>query len=425
MSYPFRSQYQYDRVPSRRRVVITGLGAVSAAGVGVKPLWEALLAGRSCIGPVTRFKTEGMPITIAGEVKDFDAGRYIPATLKPRRMARHTQFAVIAACEALADAKLATAELADGRVAVVIGSSTGTSEIMEGVTRQLDRNGARGVSPATAASANMQAAPAAIAEMLGARNTVATTVTNTCSSGVDAVSIAADLIRLGRYDVVVTGGADAPLSDVTTTAIAASGICTKRTDEPSAAGRPFDREREGGVLGEGAGIVVLEELKAAQERGATIYAEITGIHSCPDHDRENPTSGLEMTMRGALENAGRAPADVDYVSAWGCGHPLFDLCETRAIKAALGTDAYRVAVGSIKGAIGIPLGAAGALQLVTTALSHRHGILLPTVNSILRDLDCDLDYVSDHPRRVRLRHSLHNAHGMSGGNITLLLSSVN
>ena len=211
---------------------------------------------------------------------------------------------------------------------------------------------------------------------------------------------------------------------MTTTAIAASGICTKRIDDPATAGRPFDREREGGVLGEGAGLVVLEDLEAVRERGGSIYAEVAGIHSSPDHDRESPTSGLELTMRGAMENAGCAPADVDFVSAWGCGHPLFDLCETRAIKAALGQDAYRVAVGSIKGAIGIPLGAAGALQLVTTALSHRHNVLLPTINSTNRDLDCDLDYISGSPRRVRLRHSLHNAHGMSGGNITLLLSSV-
>ena len=424
MSYPFRSQYQYDHVPGRRRVVITGLGAVSAAGVGVKPLWESLLANRGSVGRITRYKSDGMPITIAGEVRDFDAARYIPAALKPKRMARHTQFAVIAAQEALADAKLDAAALKEQRVAVVVGSSTGTSEVLEQATRDLDRTGMRGVNPSTAATANMQGAPAAVAAMLGGFRIPATSVTNTCSSGVDAISIAVDLIRLGRRDVVVAGGADAPLSDVMTTVIANSGICTLRAEVPATAGRPFDREREGGVLGEGAGIFVLEEMSVARERGAKIYAEIAGVYSCPDDDRERPTSGLEHTMRGAMENAGCSPADIDFVSAWGCGHPVFDRCETEAIKAVLGPDAYRVAVGSIKGAVGIPLGAAGAVQLVTTALSHAQNVLPPTVNCDYADVDCDLDYVSGRARQVRMRHSLLNAHGMTGGNVTLLLSSV-
>lgn len=424
MSYPFRSQYQYDRMPSRRRVVLTGLGAVSAAGVGVKPLWESLLAGRGSVRRITRYRSDGLPITIGGEVHDFDATRYIPAGLKPKRMARHTQFAVVAAQEALADAKLSVDALKERRVAVVVGSSLGTSEIGEQATRDMDRGGSRSLSPTIAATGNMQGAPAAVAAMLGGLQIPATSVTNTCSSGIDAVSIAIDLIRLGRRDMVIAGGADAPLSDVMTTIIANSGICTLRSDVPAAAGRPFDRQREGGVLGEGAGIFVVEELHAARERGAKIYAEITGVHTCPDADRERPTSGLEHTMRGAMEDAGRSPADIDFVSAWGCGHPLFDRCETEAIKAALGPDAYRVAVGSIKGAIGIPLGAAGAVQLVTTALSHTQNVLLPTVNCEYADIDCDLDYISGQPRRVRLRHSLLNAHGMSGGNVTLLLSSV-
>lgn len=424
MNHPFRSQYQYDRTPSRRRVVITGLGAVSAAGVGVKPLWESLLAGRGSVGEVTLYKSEGMPVSIAGEVRNFDPTRYIAPALKPKRMARHTQFAVVAAQEALADARLNEAALKDHRVAVVVGSSTGTSEVLERAARDLDRTGPRAISASTAAIANMQGAPSAVAAMLGGRQIPATSVTNTCSSGVDAISIAADLIRLGRRDVLIAGGADAPLSDVMSTVISNSGIGTPRGNVPAAAGRPFDRERAGGVLGEGAGIFVLEEMEAARTRGAKIYAEISGIHSCPDTDRDRPTSGLEYTMRGALENAGCSAPDIDFISAWGCGSPVADLCETEAIKAVLGPDAYRVAVGSIKGAIGIPLGAAGALQLVTTALSHVHNILPPTINCDYADLDCDLDYISGRARKVRIRHSLLNAHGMTGGNVTLLLSSI-
>ncbi len=423
MSYPHRSHFQYDRTPSRRRVVITGVGAVSAAGVGVKPLWDALLAGRSCVGPITLYKVEGLPVRYGGQVPDFEPAKYIPAALRPKRMARHTQFAVIAAQEALADAKVDVKDLSGRRLAVVIGSSTGSAENTEEMVRIMDRRGPQGISPAASSAGNMQAAPTAVAEMMGVAGVTSTSITNTCSSGVDAVSIAVDMIRSGRRDLIVTGGADAPLSDVTSTIIAAAGM-TSRRDEAASAGRPFDRERGGGVLGEGAGIVILEEMESALARGAKIYAEIVGTSSCPDHDRSRPTSGLETTMRGAMENAGREPGDIDFVSAWGCGDPLIDVCETNAIKAAMGDDAYRVAVGSIKGAIGIPLGAAGALQLVTTALSHRHHLLLPTVNWQRGDLDCDLDYVSEQPRRVRLRNSLLNAHAMTGGNVTLLLSSV-
>ena len=415
---------QYDPLPSRRRVVITGIGAVSAAGVGAQTLWEAMLAGRGCVGMITQYDSAGLPITIGGEVKDFDATKYIAAAIKPKRMARHAQFAVVAAQEALADAGLDRRTLDDYRVSVVVGSSTGTSDIVEQATRDLDRVGTRGVSPSVAAIGNMQGAPTSVAAMLGSRDIPATSVTNTCSSGVDAIGIAVDLIRVGRRDVVVAGGADAPLSNVMTTIIANSGICTLRSDDPAAAGRPFDREREGGVLGEGAGMFILEELQTARERNSKIYAEIVGVHSCPDFDRDRPTSGLEQTMRGAMENAGCAPSDIDFVSAWGCGHPIFDRCETEAIKAALGPDAYRVAVGSIKGAVGIPLGAAGAIQLVTTSLAHYHNILPPTINWNQGDPDCDLDYINGRPRRVRMRNSLLNAHGMSGGNVTLLLSSV-
>ena len=423
MSDRFTSQYQYDRVPSRRRVVITGLGAVSAAGVGVKSLWESLLACRSSVGPITLYKAEGLPVTYGGQVRDFEPTKYIASTLKPKRMARHTQFAVVAAQEALADAGLKQFELVARRAAVIIGSSQGTSGVSEEATRQLDRGGPRSISPTVSAMGNMQAASTAVVELMQTAGTTGTSITNTCSSGVDAISIALDMIRMGRRDLTVVGGSDAPLSDAMSTVIAAAGM-TSRRPEGSSAGRPFDREREGGVLGEGAGIVVLEDMETALARGARVYAEIVAASSCPDHDRSRPMSGLEVSMREAMEHAGRQPKDIDFVSAWGCGDPVIDLCETNAIKAVMGDNAYRVAVSSIKGAIGIPLGAAGALQLVTTALSHRHHVLLPTVNHQQPDLDCDLDYVCARPRRIRLRHSLLNAHGMSGGNTTLLLSSL-
>ena len=170
-------------------------------------------------------------------------------------------------------------------------------------------------------------------------------------------------------------------------------------------------------------MVILESTAAAEARGAHPYVEVTGTYSCPDERRDLPSSGLEFTMKGALENASCGVREIDFISAWGCGHPLFDRCETDAIKRVFGAESYRVAVGSIKGAIGIPLGASGPLQLVSLSLSHRHNILPPTVNWRHGDLDCDLDYVGPTPRRVRLRKTLLNAHGLSGGNISLVLSN--
>ena len=422
MNYPYRSHFQYDHAPGRRRVVVTGLGAVSAAGTGARALWDTLVQGRSCIRAFTRYNTGGMDLNVAAEVTDFEATKLIPPRLRPRRMARQTQFAVVAAMEALADAGLTPAALAGRRVAVIVGSAAGTMEVLEETTLQVDRSGPKSISPVSISGSNLQAAPVAVAELLEMPAANVIGLMNNCTSGVDAIGTAVDLIRFGRYDLVVAGGSEAPLSYMVTSVITASGICTK-SDRPDDASRPFDRERDGGVLGEGAGMVVLEAASAAEERGARPYVEISGTHSCPDERRDLPSSGLEFTMRGALENAGCSARDVDFISAWGCGHPLFDRCETDAIRHVFGNEAYRVAVGSIKGAIGIPLGASGPLQLVALALSHRHNLLPPTVNWRHGDLDCDLDYVGPAPRRVQLRKTLLNAHGLSGGNISIVLSN--
>lgn len=423
MSYSPENYHRYNRIPTRRQAVVTGMGAVSAAGVGTQNLWDALINGRTCISAVTRFKHEDVEVNVAAEVKDFDATRHIENWQRPKRMARQTQFAVAAAREALADAGLAVDDLRGRRVAVIVGSALSTMEKTEERAFQIVKGGVRNISPAAVAGDNLQAAPVAVAEMLKIEDANAMGFTNNCSSGLDAIGLGVDLIRLGRYDLVVAGGAEAPLSAGIMMVLSAAGMCTWARS-PEEASRPFDRNRECGVIGEGAGMVILEEKQFAQERSRRPALEILGSHTCPDLRRDLPSSGLELTMQGALENAGCSAADIDYVSAWGCGHPLFDRCETHAIKAALGEDAYRVAVGSIKGTTGVPLAAAGPLQLIATAYAHRHNLLPPTVNWTSADLDCDLDYVGHRPRRVRLRKSIINAHGLSGGNISLVVAGV-
>ncbi len=422
MSYPYRSQYQYDRVPGRRRVVVTGMGAVSAAGVGTKALWDALLAGRSCIGRISQ-PAAGLPISVAGEVRDFDATRHIEAWQRPRRMGRVMQFAVAAGREAFLSAGLRTEDLQERKVAVMIGSAVSSYGDFETSAVQVEKRGASSITPTNIAASNFQAPAIAVAQMLKTDHVSAFGVSNNCTSGTDAIGNAVDMIRLGRYDIVVAGGTEAPLTPAVTSIISASGICTTHSI-PEEASRPFDRDREGGVIGEGAGVFILEEREAALERGAKPLLEIFSFHMHPDMRRDLPGSGLEYTMRGALENASCRPQDIDYISAWGCGAPLIDRCETEAIKAVFGDDAYRVAVGSIKGTIGIPLGASGPLQLIVTACAHRDGVLPPTVNWRHRDLDCDLDYIGGGMRRARLRKSLINAHGLSGGNISLLVGSA-
>jgi 3-oxoacyl-(acyl-carrier-protein) synthase len=403
-------------------VVVTGIGAVSAAGVGVQALWQALLEGRTCIDVFERVGSAGADLGVAAAVKDWDATKHIAPQKRPRRMARVTQFAVVAAQEALADAGFRPEDLTGRRAAVIVGSAVSTVREVELLVREMDSIEPRGVMSGSMAGQNFQATSIAVGELLRVPTANVISLTNNCSSGVDAIGQAVDLIRSGRYDLVVAGGAEAPLTAVVCSAIRASGLTNKR-NQPLEASRPFDRERESGVLGEGAGMAVLEAASLAEERGARSYAEVCGVHSCPDEQRDQPSSGLEVTMQGALANAGCDVRQIDYISAWGCGDPLLDRYETEAIKHVFGADAYRVAVGSIKGVTGIPLGAAGALQLVSLAMSHRHNLLPPTVNWRHGDLDCDLDYVGGQPRRVKLRRTVLNAHGLSGGNISLVLAS--
>jgi 3-oxoacyl-[acyl-carrier-protein] synthase II len=422
MSYPFRSHYQYCRLPAQRQVVVTGVGTVCAAGNNAKDFWRSLIEGRSGISRITRFDTTGMDSTIAGEVKGFDPLQLIAPRLKPKRLSRQTQFAVVAAQEAARDAGLDFSLRRSGkRIGVVVGSSICGLEAVTESAVKVQQKGAGFGNPSIIPIGNLQASALAITELLELEDAFAMGISTACISGTDAVKTASDMIRSGRFDAVICGGTDAPLSRTPMAEFTLAGLCSMRNDSPEKASRPFDRERDSGTIAEGCGIVVLESLESAADRGAAPYAEILGDYAAVDPDKTRPGGGLESTMRGALENARCSPGEIDFISAWGCGHPVIDRCETEAIKRVFGTHADEMAVGSIKGVTGIPLGASGVLQLVALALSYRHEMLPPTLNCDRPDLDCDLDYVSGSPRRMRLRKTLLNAHGLGGGNTCLVL----
>lgn len=412
------------RSPSRR-VVVTGLGALSAAGLTKEALWESLLAGRSGIGPVTRFDASGMSSRIAGEVKDFDPANTIDPTLKPRRMSRQTQLGVVAAMQAIRDAELSPAFLKARTVATIIGVASSSCEAASETAILVEKHGPLHASRQFVSASTPQATSAAVSKLFEAKQSLAVSVSSACAAGLDAIGKAFHLVRAGRVDLALCGGADAPISRTPMAEFAACGMLSTHNHEPLRGGRPFDRERTGGVIAEGAAVAVIETLDSARARGANCYLEICGYDSCVDFEDDLPGSGLEAAMQGAIMHSSASLDRIDYISAWGPGDPQFDLRETQAIKKVFGERAYHIAVSSIKGVIGNALSAAGPLQMTALAHAFRDRMIPPTCNCELSDVFCDLDYVRDVPRRANLRSALINAHGVGGGNSCLLVSGLN
>lgn len=420
MDSSFRSRR--DPLRARRRVVVTGLGAVSAAGLNKEVFWENLLAGRSGIGPITRFDPTGMSSRIAGEVKGFDPVTMLDPRLKPRRMSRQTQLGVAASVQALQDAGVGPTTFADRDVDVVMGVSTSSSEVIVDGAMLVEREGPMQATPWRLMAAGPQPLPATVAGLLAARRVAAHAVASACAAGLDAIGEAYNRIRTGHVDAAVCGGADAPISRTPMAEFSAAGLSSIRNEEPHRASRPFDRERDSGLLAEGGATVVLETLEAARARGARCYMEILGFHACMDPDENHACDGMAGAMRDALFDAACPPGQIDYISAWGSGHPVLDRVETEMIKAVFGARAYQVPVSSIKGIIGNPGSAAGPLQLIAVAMSYLHRLLPPTANYEHLDVGCDLDYVAGQPRRAMLRCTMINAHGLGGGNGSLVVS---
>ena len=403
----------------RQRVVITGMGVLAANGIGLDAFWESLLAGQSGIAPITLFDAGEFPVRIAGEVKGFDLRHFTEATVKPRRLGRHTQLAIAALQMAVRDAGL-TREILRRHAPLFlhVGVSTSAIEVIERGKDQLSTRGPKRVSSYIVTGCQPNAIASELSQWLDVQTAVETFST-ACAAGISAIQAGYHLIVSGRTDLVIAGGADAPITPLTVASFAATGMLPDDQTSPATISRPFDLRRCGGVLAEGAVFLVMERVEHALMRGAPVRLEVVGHGAAVDAPGTEPASGLEQAMCAALEEAGMAPARVDYVCAHAPSDTVIDRVETAAIRRVLGEGAYRIPVSSIKGVTGNPLAAAGPMELATCALAFRDGVVPPTANYRERDPDCDLDYVPDRPRRARLNAALLNVHGLGGTNASL------
>lgn len=407
----------------KRRVVITGVGVVSPVGNDARTFWASLLAGKSGIGPVTLFDASEFPTRIAGEVKDFDPSTYMDKK-DVKRTDRFVQFAIAATKMALEDARLKVEELDPERIGVYIGSGIGGLATWEEQHRVLLEKGPRRVSPFLIPMmiANMASGKVSIQFGLKGPNSAPISA---CATGTHAIGDAFKIIQRGEADVMVAGGTEATIRPLAFAGFCAAKAMSTRNDEPEKASRPFDKDRDGFVMGEGAGVLILEELEHAKRRGAPILAEVIGYGMSadafhltqPDPDGD----GAKRSMLAALRDAGIRPEEVDYINAHGTSTELNDKIETQAIKAAFGEHAYKLAVSSTKSMTGHMLGAAGAVEAIATALALRDQILPPTINYETPDPECDLDYVPNEARRARVQVALSNSFGFGGHNATIAL----
>jgi 3-oxoacyl-[acyl-carrier-protein] synthase II len=408
----------------RHRVVITGMGILAPNGIGLEAFWESLLAGRSGIGPITLFDATGFKSQMAGEVKDFNPLDYIEPELKPKRWARHTQLAYAATMMALRDAGLDSENLKLPSVTpVIIGVSMNAMDVIERAFYAVRSNGPNRMPPTTSAASIPQAPASVIADRLGAAAHAAT-VSSACTSGLDAVADAAAMIRFGEAEMAIAGGTDAPITPLVMGSFIASGLVCHDNGDSERASRPFDWLRKSGVLSEGAGIFIMENLERALARGARIYMELTGYAKRRDLDPAKPASALADSMGLALANAQITINEVDYISAYGPGDPVLDAAEVVTIKEVFADRAYSIPVSSIKGVTGNPLAAGGPFQIAACALSIRDQIIAPTANYQVEDPNCDLDFVPKRARKTKLDCALINVRGLGGGASTLVVNRV-
>jgi 3-oxoacyl-[acyl-carrier-protein] synthase II len=410
------------RTMDSRRVVITGVGALTPVGNTAEELWSSLMHGRSGIGPITRFDATNFPTRIAGEVRHFDPLNFVDKK-DARRLDPYLQYAIAASVLAVQDAGLDTGKIDSTRFGVLIGSAIGGIQtLLESHKALLDRGPDR-VSPFFIPMLIINMASGLVSMRFGAKGPNSSVVT-ACATGNHAIGDAFKIIQRGDADVMIAGGAEATIIPLTIAGFCAVKAMTTRNDEPEKASRPFDAERDGFVCGEGAGILVLEWREHALRRDARIYAEVRGYgmsgdaHHMTAPDPEGDGAARSMTM--ALRDAGVAPRDVGYINAHGTSTPYNDKFETMAIKRVFGEHAYRLAVSSTKSMTGHLLGAAGGIEAIATALALHHGILPPTINYEHPDPECDLDYVPNQPRKQDVEVAASNAFGFGGTNATLV-----
>ena len=409
---------------SRRRVVVTGLGCVSPVGNTVNESWSNLLAGKSGIDLITKFDAASFACRFAGEVKGFDLESYIRAK-EARTMDTFIHFGIAAAVQAVADAGLRTGDaLGDeeaARIACVIGSGIGGLPMIEGTHTELTARGPRRISPFFVPASIINMIAGHVSMRFGFKGPNIAIVT-ACTTGLHCIGEAGRMIEYGDADVAIAGGAEATVSPLGIGGFAAMRALSTRNDAPQAASRPWDRDRDGFVLGEGAGVLVLEEIEHAKARGARIYAELAGFGMSADagHMTAPNMDGPRRAMLGALRNAGVNADEVDYLNAHGTSTPLGDLNETNAIKAALGAHAKRIVISSTKSMTGHLLGGAGGIESVFTVLALHHQKSPPTINIDNQDPECDLDYCANVARDMAINVAVKNNFGFGGTNGTLV-----
>jgi 3-oxoacyl-[acyl-carrier-protein] synthase II len=409
-----------------RRVVITGVGVVTSLGLTAEAFWRACVSGCSGVTPISGFDTTGYATRFAAEIKEWDPSPFMDKK-EARRMDRFVQYAVAAARMALEDSGLTLDDTNRDRVGVCIGSGIGGLSIIEEQHRTLLERGPGRVSPFLIPGIICDMGAGFVSIVLGARgpNTCAVTA---CATGANNIGDAYEIIKRGDADAMIAGGAEAAITPLGMAGFSAARTMSTRNEEPERASRPFDANRDGFVMGEGSGIVVLETLEAAQARGARIYAEVIGYGMSGDAYHVTAPSpcgeGAGRAMQAALNDAGLQPDDVDYINAHGTSTDLNDKNETAAIKVLFGERAYQIPISSTKSMTGHLLGAAGAVEAIVCALALRDGILPPTINYETPDPDCDLDYVPNEARKTNPRVALSNSFGFGGHNATLVLRKL-
>lgn len=405
----------------KRRVVVTGLGAVTPLGLDIETTWQSAIEGKSGIGELTRVNAEEFPVSVAAEIRDFDPNSYFDKK-DARKMDRFTQFAVVSSLMAVKDANLEITEENAPRVGVWIGSGIGGMETYEHNFRQFLEKGHRRVSPFFVPMMIPDMASGQVSIITGAKGVNSCSVT-ACASGTNSIGDAFKVIQRGDADVMITGGTEAPITN-----ISVAGFCSAKAlstnQDPKSASRPFDANRDGFVMGEGAGVLILEELESAKKRGAKIYAEIVGYGATGDaHHLTAPApegEGGARAMKQAIEDAGLLPEDIDYLNAHGTSTEYNDKFETMATKTVFGEHAYKLAVSSTKSMTGHLLGAAGGVEAIFAVKSIEKGIIPPTINYETPDPECDLDYVPNVAREQNVRAAMSNSLGFGGHNATLV-----
>ena len=409
---------------SKRRVVVTGLGLITPVGIGVSESWANIISGQSGIGKITKFDCSSYPSQVAGEVKNFDPLLYIPPK-DARRMDTFIQFGIAAGVEAFKDSGIEVTDTNSERIGVSVGSGIGGINLIESTSDVFDEGGVRKVSPFFIPGTIINMISGNLSIMLNLKGPNVSIVT-ACTTGTHSIGDAARMIEYGDADVMLAGGSEAAITELSVAGFSSAKALSSRNDDPKTASRPWDKDRDGFVIGEGAGVMVLEEFEHAKKRGAKIYAELSGYGMSADayHITAPNMDGPRRSIVNALKNANVNIDNVQYINAHGTSTPLGDLNETNAIKASFGDYAKKLVVNSTKSMTGHLLGGAGGIESVFTVLAIHHQISPPTINIFNQDPECDLDYCANEARSMKIDVALKNNFGFGGTNGSLVFKKI-